>query len=188
MDAFLAFLGENKAIVALLTGVVALLTAMLASGGAGTLLLKRLLGERERPDTKPSQSYVIKAKGKGIGFINTGDGTVDIQQSRAAAIRPVESARGLQLPHETTQEAVRRLKQQGVGRDALEDGLAGFASRWHQERERVDRLAAADALDAATADALENALCKADLEAVDRLCRPLEGARRHDASADGTSG
>ena len=182
MDAFLAFVRDN------FNAILGFLAAILAAGGAGTLVLKRFLGERERPQTTPSQSYVIKSKGNGIGVINTGDGTVDIQQSRAASIRPVEGARDLQLPHETTQVAVRRLEQQGVGRDALQDRLADFASRWHRERERVDRLAAADALDAATADALVNALRKADLETVDRLCRPLEGERRHGASADGISG
>lgn len=182
MDAVLAFLRENA------TEVLGFLTVILAAGGAGTLVLKRLMGERSPPQTPAPAPITAHADNQGISAVNMGGGTIDIKQSRAPLSDPVESARALDLPHRTIQEAVRRLQEKGVDDDALHESLAEFAFSWHQARERVDRLTAAGALDAATAAALDTALRTADLEAVDRLCRPPEDRRRYGASADRNAG
>jgi hypothetical protein len=181
MDTFFAFLSDNA------PAILGLLSAVLAAGGAGTLLLKRLLGERESAAPPPKQPVHGEASGDGVVIVHTGKGNAEIHKNTAATVTPA-LARDLGLKHETVIDAVCRLADPTGDPAVLEARMAAFASDWHAARKRVDALYEAHGVGAGRRDELEGALRSADLAHVDRLCRALEGESEHRAPADRVAG
>lgn len=188
MDAFLAFVRDNA------NAVLGFLAAILAAGGAGTLVLKRFLGERERPPPPPPplppqiqpDIHVTASHGSDAVF-NQGRGNVTITRNASRRVTP-ELARDLGLSNETTIKAECQLADRSADHSTYVAQMHEIAERWHASQDVVRRLVDSGNVDVATQAALEAALRDVDLETVDRLCRQIEATAGSGTAADRSAG